>query len=193
MPGRRTTKTRVGPFLLVALPVLLLGLVFAGVGLAIWSQSQPYAEGVLTTGTVVGHERSNSSDGTTWASVVEFETVSGEEVTFVGSTFSSSRQPLGSEVRVSYQLSNPQGARNLDDAGRVLGLIFVGVGSIVAMGTVITMFIFAMKRLRARIDDQVLQQARQSSPRTAPSPDSPNSTGWDSSGTDFISGEDRGF
>ncbi len=179
---------RIGPFLFVTIPLLIFGLVFAGVGLALWSQAQPYSDGVTTTGTVVGHERSSSSDSTTWASVVEFETSDGQPVTFVGSTFSSRQQALGSEVRVSYRPGDPLGARNLDDDGTILALIFVGIGSVIAMASVIAMFVFAMKRLRRRIDDQVMQRARS----TQVGSDA-DATGWDSSGTDFISGEDRGF
>ena len=160
---------------------LIFGLAFASVGLAIWSQSQPYADGVLTTGTVIDHQRSESSDSTTWASVVEFETEQREKITFVGSTFSYGQDPLGSEVRVSYQSENPFDARNLDDSGSTFGLIFVGIGSVVAMGAVIGMFLSAIKNLRSRVSGEQLQaeQARAAQ--------------WDSSGTDFIGSEDRGF
>ncbi len=184
-PSKRPSSFRT--VLVVSFFLLLFGSLFAGIGGFIWSSAQPYSDGVLAAGTVVDHDQRSGGDGTTWASVVQFETQDGQEITFVGSVSSSSRAAIGSQVRVSYRPEDPFGARNLDDAGATLGLVFMGIGLVALTGTVIGMFVSATKRLRSRgSGSQMVPNAPvQAPPR--------NQAQWDSSGTDFIGGEDRGF
>lgn len=69
-------------------------------------------EGVSTTGTVVDYDESSDDGGTTYSSVVEFTTGSGESVRFSDTAVSSNppRHSIGQRVGVIYMEEQPERA-----------------------------------------------------------------------------------
>lgn len=112
--------------------LLLFGAVFVVAGVWARSTMQPYEGGVETTATVVDLDRRSSDDGTTYAAVFEFRTELGEVVRVTDSFASSSPPEIGTEIAVSYERGDPQGARNLDNPAW-FPWIFIGIGGVVVL------------------------------------------------------------
>ena len=176
--------------------MLIFGLVFAGAGLWVRGQSQPYGNGISTTGTVVEHVmRSNNDGGQTTAVSVLFVTEQGDEIIFTSSVSTSSPKPIGSQVRVSYLREDPMSARNLDDGGGILGWVFIGVGSVIVLGVVIgfgKMLVSGAMAIRSG-GSSGGQLGYPSDPSQDPTLYNPQDTTWDPGDTDFIPGDNRGF
>jgi hypothetical protein len=110
-PGRK----RVG--LLGALFIIAIGLVFVSAGVLLKRDRTPYADGVMTKGTVTGVEEwTDSKRRISYAPVITFTTTTGEKVTITDSEARDSRPKSGETVQISYRPKDPQSARVIPES-----------------------------------------------------------------------------
>ena len=185
--------------------LLLIGPIFGGAGLLVRSGSQPYDDGVLTTGEVIDYEVTRNDGARTFSEVVRFMTEDGDVVEFTGSVSTSNPNDIGSEVRVSYRPSEPHKARNLDDGGAVLAWIFIGLGALLTVITVLALLTMLGTRIRRRRAPVAAIPRDLLAPGPLAASDDWEARTWDEvpnagpgeddpiGDTDFITDEDRGF
>jgi hypothetical protein len=101
------------------------------VGFFVHRQHEPYADGVSTTGTVVGEKRDHSADGVLYGRVFAFTTADGRKVSVAESEYRSRRPDVGASVEVSYLKSDPQSARIVEQNFWVPAG-FIAMGALVA-------------------------------------------------------------
>ena len=130
-PGRK----RVG--LSGALFIIAVGLVFVVGGVFIKQGRTPYADGVMTKGTVTGaEERTDRKGNVTYAPVITFTTTAGEKVTITSSESGDSRPKNGETVQISYRSKDPQSARVIPETDLAsFGVMAVGgVAVLIGLG-----------------------------------------------------------
>ncbi|MDI5961230.1 DUF3592 domain-containing protein [Streptantibioticus silvisoli] len=134
--------------ILSSLVVLVVGLVFVGVGVYVHRQHQPYANGMSTTGTVTGVQTSRNDHGQpAYAPVIAFTAASGRRVTVTEPNTSSVRPTVGGSVQLSYRKGDPQSARVIP-AHDWVAFAVTGIGGLTALIGAIT-FVIRLKTLLA--------------------------------------------
>lgn len=119
---------------------LLLGLLFFAIGSGMTYQQRNFEkQGIEAKGVVVGLDENYDGDGSTYAPIVQFKTVSGQSVEFITSNYSSPPDyEVGQPVIVVYSPEKPERAVIKGDA-QLLHIIFMLVGGvIVAIGAYLT-------------------------------------------------------
>ncbi|MFI6663115.1 DUF3592 domain-containing protein [Streptomyces sp. NPDC050523] len=128
VPGGRRRAGIVG-----SLVMLVVGLVFVGVGVMVHRQHQPYSDGLSATGTVTAVQTSRDHRGRTmYAGIVTFTAASGRKVSFTEPETSTQRPGLGTSVQVSYRKGDPQSARVIPGRDWMAYLI-MAVGGLTAL------------------------------------------------------------
>ena len=122
------------PGLFGSLMVVLIGLVFIVFGYFVHQQRTPYPDGVSATGKVTSVEARKGSNGTTYSAVFTFTTQDNQSVTVTESSSSSLRPHLGDAVRVSYQATDPGGARIIPAHDWISLICFAAGGLVVLLG-----------------------------------------------------------
>lgn len=136
-PGRR----RYGNPLVSAclgLVFLVVGLIFASVGISLGLDALRFLPGtVSTSGTIVHcNEVTDSQGSTSCQPTVQFQTQTGQTITFISSVGSDYKQ--GDAVTVAYHPANPYDAR-ISDFGSIWALPIV-FGSLGLLGLVSGLF-----------------------------------------------------
>jgi len=114
--------------------VILFGLIFFGIGAGLsYRQIIFRRTAVEVPGEVTGHAPSCDDEGCTYMSVVNFETLEGQSVSYT-STFSSSppSHKVGEAVMVFYAPDNPQDAL-IRGEGIVFRIIFTIIGGVIIL------------------------------------------------------------
>lgn len=118
-----------------SLAVVLFGMVFIAFGYFVHQDRVPYADGLSATATVTDVEQRHG-DGVTYSAVVTFTTRDNRLVTVTESSSSSIRPHIGSKVQVSYQASDPGGARIIPAHDWVALICFAAGGLVVLLGLI---------------------------------------------------------
>ena len=114
---------------LFSAPILIFGLVFTAAGAGVFLLGRGPQNAVETTGIVVDLVANTSSDGTTYAPVIEFSPSSGVVVEFQSNISRSPSPDIGDTVAVLYNPLNPSDAIEKSTFfGVVFPLIFVSIG-----------------------------------------------------------------
>jgi hypothetical protein len=115
--------------------VVLFGMVFIVFGYFVHQDRVPYTDGISTTATVTDVEQRHG-DGVTYSAVVTFTTRDNRSVTVTESSSSSIRPHIGAKVKVSYQASDPGGARIIPAHDWVSLICFAAGGLVVLLGLI---------------------------------------------------------
>lgn len=141
-------KTILNKQMIVPAILIFSGLLFFTIGSGLtYKQRTAESQGIETQGVVVDMQENYNSDGSTYTPVVQFKTISGQSVEFVGSYSSSPpAYEIGQSVTVVYPADGLEKAVIKGD-GQILHIIFMAVGGIDAL---VGMILFS-KALRAAI------------------------------------------
>jgi hypothetical protein len=120
-------KQMIWPFIF-----LLFGLLFFAIGSGLTYRQRTFEkQGIEAQGVVVGLQENRDSDGSTYTTVVQFKTASGQSVEFVSSYSSSPpAYEVGELVIVIYQSQEQEHAIIMGD-GQLLHVIFMLVGGVI--------------------------------------------------------------
>ena len=127
--GGTLVAMRRGCGCLFSAPILIFGLVFTAAGAGFFLLGRGPQNAVETTGIVVDLVANTSSDGTTYAPVIEFSPSSGVVVEFQSNISRSPSPRIGDTVAVLYNPLDPSDAIEKSTFfGVVFLLIFLGIG-----------------------------------------------------------------
>lgn len=116
---------------------VVVGGVFVGVGML--AAPRPFEDEVVVTGEIVQVDRVTGSDGDTLYRPVYGYVVNGQDYQFNSSVRSSHRPRVGYPVTIGYSESAPENARRLDGFDGYFYLIFVGMGGLVLVFSLISL------------------------------------------------------
>ncbi|QQE64387.1 hypothetical protein GFS31_10670 [Leptolyngbya sp. BL0902] len=139
-----------------------IGVVVGGffVGIGLLAAPQTFEDEIVITGQIVQVDRVTDSDGDTLYRPVYGYTVNGQDYQFNSSVRSSHRPSIGHPVTIGYSESAPENARRLDGMDGHFHLIFVGIGglvmvfSLVSLGVSIVLIVVGVRLIMAGRQDR---------------------------------------
>ena len=137
---------------------VIVGGVFVGVGLL--AAPRPFEDEIVITGEIVQVDRVTDSDGDTLYRPVYGYTINGQDYRFNSSVRSSHRPSIGYPVTIGYSESAPDNARRVDGMDGHFHLIFVGIGglvlvfSLISLGVSIVLIVVGVRLIMAGRQDR---------------------------------------
>ena len=118
--------------------LVVVGVLFIGIGLGIWSTQRPIEGGIVTTGRIVDQVTRTDSDGEEMTfPVVEFtderERAHRFENEIGGGGVGGVQGTIGQVVKVRYDPDEPSHAQWADQPGAWIPLVAIGVGAAVLL------------------------------------------------------------